>query len=131
MRATLCNGPGGWIGHQFAQRVVEHGAGSAKGNVTDVLAPDQLIDILKRLCVKAGFLPDPGNALQSLAHPTIHLADTDQVHCIMMHVAGSFHRSTETVGYAEQHAISSHILRNSLTGAKAVLDRNHYRLWPH
>ena len=116
---------------ELAKGTVEHGAGSAEGNVADVFAPDQLIDIFEGPGVETGFLPYPGYTLQSLAHTTIHFTDADQVHRGMMHMTRPLHRCTETIGNAQQHPIGLHKLRDALPGPEPVLDRNHDRSRTH
>ena len=107
------------------------GAGRAQRDIADEFFPDQLGDVRKGAGGKSDTLPQRLEGRQPLADAAAHLAKPDQLHRIVMRVAGALHRCPEPLGNSEQHIVGRHVLRDPFVGTKPVLDRQDQRIRSH
>src|SRR5262249_27847463 len=95
----------------------------AEGDVADELLPDELVDVVEGGHGEARAAPDVGHALDTLAHGRGVLAETQQLHAVVVHVAGRLDRGPEAAGDADHHRLLAQHAGHALDAAQAVLDR--------
>ena len=113
--------------HHFTEGAAKHRTRRAEGDVADELLPDQLIDVCKGFDFETSLLPERGDAVQPVADTAMHLAQADQFHAVVVHMARCLDGCPEAPGDPEQHVVGRQMLRDPLPGSQPVLNRQHQR----
>ena len=72
--------------------------------------------------LEAAGLPGLFHRHKALAHAAIHLAEANELHAVVMGVAGTLHRCAEATDDADHDALRSDHVGNFVGAAEAVLD---------
>ena len=111
--------------HDFPDRQAGERGRPAEAHVADELLPDELVDVVEALDGESGVAPERGDALQTGRDRAPGLAQTHQLHAVVMGAARRRDRGAKAGDDADDHALPAQGSGDLGGAAEPVLDGQH------